>query len=67
MVKVSECEGEVVTIEEMEVESGQVEVYLVKLNSVVIVLFKDAVPEYKGTLTLKNSKVKVLIFLTYLG
>ena len=40
MVKVSECEGEVVTIEEMEVESGQVEVYLIKLHSVVIVLFK---------------------------
>ena len=27
----------------------------------IIMLFKEVVPEYKGTLTLKNSKVKVLL------
>ena len=40
MVKVSECEGGVLTIDDMEVESGEVEVYLIKLAWVVIVVFK---------------------------
>ena len=40
MVKVSECEGGVLTIDDMEVESGEVEVYLINLFSVVIVPFK---------------------------
>ena len=35
---------------------------LIKIIPVVIVPIKDAVPEYKGTITLKNSKVKVLLF-----
>ena len=45
----------------MEVESGEVEVfYLIKLGGYCAL--QDVVPEYKGTLTLKNSKVKMLSF-----
>ena len=52
-----------VTVEEMEVESGPVEVCcIISVFSDFEYILKDDVPEFKGTLTLKNSKVKVVIF-----
>ena len=48
----------------MEVDSGAVEVYYkLILPLVIVMLIKEVVPEYKGTLTLKNSKVKVYYYL----
>ena len=61
-VQSSPCDEEVVTIEEMEVESGAVEVLLNNYIRWLLCCFQDAVPEYTGTLTLKNYKVKMLGF-----
>ena len=52
-----DCDTNVVTVEEMEVDSGPAEVYYPLKVYCVILILKDAVPEYRGTLTLTNSKV----------
>ena len=39
VVKVSQCESQVVTVEEMEVESGRVEVYFILLCLVIIKIY----------------------------
>ena len=47
-----------VTVEEMEVESGPVEVCcIISVFGDFEYILKDDLPQFKGTLTLKNSKV----------